>query len=214
MIILQRIFRIFDEHVQENYKNLLFIKNTEIHCTIKSNIPFLKLYIYNILVIGHKGNLIFGYIGDIEVVCMQGRFHAYEGYPLALCTMPMKMFKLIGVETVVLTCAAGSINQSFEIGDIMLIKDHVSPSLWTLQSPLIGHNDERFGPRFPASNRIYNKPFRDLFRKVAEDLNEPIREGVYSSTGGPAYETVTELRGLGMLGADCAGMSTAHEVYY
>lgn len=162
-------------------------------------------------VIGHKGNLIFGYIGDIEVVCMQGRFHAYEGYPLALCTMPMKMFKLIGVETVVLTCAAGSINQSFEIGDIMLIKDHVSPSLWTLQSPLIGHNDERFGPRFPASNRIYNKPFRDLFRKVAEDLNEPIREGVYSSTGGPAYETVTELRGLGMLGADCAGMSTAHE---
>ena len=166
----------------------------------------------NFIVIGHKGNLIFGLINNVEIVCMQGRFHAYEGYSLALCTMPIKVFKIMGIETVILTCAAGSINPTLEVGDIMLIKDHVSPSLWTLQSPLIGYNDERFGPRFPASNRIYTKSLRDIFKQVSFDLNEPIKEGIYSSTGGPAYETVTELRGLGMLGADCAGMSTAHEV--
>ena len=162
--------------------------------------------------VGHKGNLIIGYLNQVPVVCMQGRFHAYEGYSIALCTMPIKVFKLMGVETVILTCAAGSVNQTYKVGDIMLIKDHVSPMLWTLQSPLIGHNDERFGPRFPASNQIYNKKFRDLFKQISGDFNETIREGVYSSTGGPAYETVTELRGLAQFGADCAGMSTAHEV--
>ena len=88
--------------------------------------------------VGHKGNLVFGYLNEIPVVCMQGRFHAYEGYSAALCTMPIKVFKLMGIETVILTCAAGGINQSYEVGDIMLIKDHVSPMLWTLQSPLIG----------------------------------------------------------------------------
>jgi purine-nucleoside phosphorylase len=100
-------------------------------------------------VVGHKGNLVFGLLNKVPVVCMQGRFHAYEGYSTALCTMPMKVFKLMGIETVILTCAAGGINTSFEVGDIMVIKDHIAPLLWTLQNPLVGHNDERFGPRFP-----------------------------------------------------------------
>jgi len=162
-------------------------------------------------VVGHKGNLVFGLLNDVPVVCMQGRFHAYEGYSNALCTMPIKVFKLMGIETVVLTCAAGGINQTFEVGDIMVIKDHIAPLLWTLQNPLVGHNDERFGPRFPPANRIYTKAYRDVFKQLAQDLNEEIKDGVYSSLGGPCYETVTELRGLAQLGADCVGMSTAHE---
>ncbi len=125
--------------------------------------------------------------------------------------MPIKLFKLLGVESVVLTCAAGGINKNFETGDIMLIKDHIAPLLWTLQNPLVGHNDERFGPRFPATNRIYTKSYRDLFEKVAKDQNVLVKVGVHSSFGGPNYETVSELRCLAALGADSAGMSTTHE---
>jgi purine-nucleoside phosphorylase len=162
-------------------------------------------------VVGHKGNLIFGLLNKVPVVCMQGRFHAYEGYSNALCTMPMKVFKLLGIESVVLTCAAGGINESFHVGDIMVIKDHIAPLLWTLQNPLVGHNDERFGPRFPAANRIYTKSLRDIIAKIADEKKVEIKTGVYSSLGGPCYETVSELRGLAQLGADSVGMSTAHE---
>ena len=142
---------------------------------------------------------------------MQGRFHSYEGYSTALCTMPMKVFKLMGIESVVLTCAAGGLNRSLEAGDIMVIKDHLSPLLWTLQNPLVGLNDERFGPRFPATNKIYSKKFRDTFRRVSNELDITIKEGVYTSIGGPNYESVTDARGLLSLGADAVGMSTAHE---
>lgn len=162
-------------------------------------------------VVGHKGNLIFGLLNKVPVVCMQGRFHAYEGYSNALCTMPMKVFKLLGIESVILTCAAGGINESYDVGDIMVIKDHIAPLLWTLQNPLVGQNDDRFGPRFPAANRIYTKGYRDVFNKISDDLTIPIKAGVYSSLGGPCYETVSELRGLAQLGADSVGMSTAHE---
>lgn len=89
--------------------------------------------------------------------------------------------------------------------------DHIAPLLWNLQHPLVGHNDHRFGPRFPAANKIYKKPLRDLFREVAKDLDEEIKEGVYVQFGGPSYETVSELRLMAMLGADAVGMSTAHE---
>lgn len=162
-------------------------------------------------VIGHKGNLIFGLLNKVPVVCMQGRFHAYEGYSNSLCTMPMKVFKLLGVSTCILTCAAGGINQSFDVGDIMVIKDHIAPLLWTLQNPLVGPNDERFGPRFPAANRIYSRDYRELLQKIATEKEILIKSGVYSSLGGPCYETVSELRGLAQLGADSVGMSTAHE---
>lgn len=165
----------------------------------------------NSTVAGHKGNLIFGTLNNVPVVCMQGRFHSYEGYSTALCTMPMKVFKLMGIESVVLTCAAGGLNRSLEAGDIMVIKDHLSPLLWTLQNPLVGVNDERFGPRFPATNKIYSKKFRDTFRRVSNELDITIKEGVYTSIGGPNYESVTDARGLLSLGADAVGMSTAHE---
>ena len=162
-------------------------------------------------VVGHKGNLVTGLLDNVAVVCMQGRFHSYEGYSNALCTMPMKVFKLMGVETVILTCAAGGLNLSYEVGDIMVIKDHVAPLLWTLQNPLVGLNDDRFGPRFPATNKIYTKKLRDEFNTVAKSKNILLREGVYSSFGGPCYETVTELRALLQMGVDAVGMSTANE---
>ena len=163
------------------------------------------------LVHGHKGNLIFGHLNNVEVVCMQGRFHAYEGYSNALCTMPMKVFKLLGVQTLILTCAAGGVNPNLNVGDIMMIKDHMAPVLWTLQNPLVGPNHEEFGPRFPPINRLYKKSLRDLFRQCAQELNVDVKEGVYSSFGGPNYESVTELRALLMFGVDSVGMSVAHE---
>jgi purine-nucleoside phosphorylase len=180
--------------------------------TDPQSIPYDKIpYFPTSTVAGHKGNLLFGLLNNVPVVCMQGRFHAYEGYSNALCTMPMKVFKLLGIETVILTCAAGGINRSFEVGDIMMIKDHIAPLLWTLQNPLVGHNDERFGPRFPAINRTYTKAYREIFAQIAKEKEIEIKEGVYSSLGGPCYETVSELRGLLLLGADAVGMSTAHE---
>ena len=142
---------------------------------------------------------------------MQGRFHTYEGYSVSLCTMPMKVFKLLGVDSVVITCAAGGINTDFEVGDIMMIQDHIAPLLWTLQNPLVGHNDERFGPRFPAANKIYTKELRDTFKQVASENKISIKQGVHTNFGGPNYETVSELRFLKACGADSAGMSTTHE---
>jgi purine-nucleoside phosphorylase len=162
-------------------------------------------------VAGHKGNLIFGMLDATPVVCMQGRFHAYEGYSNALCTMPIKVFKLLGIETVVLTCAAGGINPAYDVGDIMIIKDHIAPLMWTLQNPLCGTNDERYGPRFPPANRLYTKSLRELIQQCANDQSLELKCGVYSSVGGPNYETVSELRALSNLGADSVGMSTAHE---
>lgn len=154
---------------------------------------------------GHKGNLIFGKLNDVEVVCMQGRFHAYEGYATAICTLPMKVFKLLGVKTLILTCAAGGLNESFKVGDVMVIKDHLALPIWTLQHPLVGENDERFGPRFPPANRLYKKYLRDIFKQVANGLNIELKEGVYLAYGGPSYETVSELRAFRTLGADAVG---------
>jgi purine-nucleoside phosphorylase len=111
---------------------------------------------------------------------MQGRFHAYEGYSSALCTMPIRVFKLFGVEKIILTCAAGSVNESFKVGDIMVIKDHISIPLLALQHPLVGHNDEKFGPRFTPANRLYNKHFRKIFSDIAKELNIDIREGEHT----------------------------------
>ncbi len=152
-----------------------------------------------------------GLLSGIPVVCMQGRFHTFEGYSSAFCCIPMKMFKLMGIKTVILTCKANAINESFQVGDIMIIKDHLAPLLWTLNNPLVGHNDERFGPRFPAINRIYTRSLRELFHKVADESGVPLRDGVFSLLGGPNHQTATEMLGLQKLGTDVIGASTANE---
>ncbi|CAF0809643.1 unnamed protein product [Brachionus calyciflorus] len=162
-------------------------------------------------VLGHLGNLIFGNLSGLPVVCMQGRFHPFEGYSMSLCTLPIKIFKLLGCKMVILTNAAGGLNRVLNVGDVMLIKDHMSFPLLSLKNPLIGVNDERFGPRFVPINKLYTKSLRELFKVCSHELNIPIHEGVYGTIGGPSYETIADSRFCLTAGMDCVGMSTSHE---
>ncbi|CAL4162044.1 unnamed protein product, partial [Meganyctiphanes norvegica] len=153
-------------------------------------------------------------VSNIPVMCMQGRFHAYEGYPLWRCAMPVRVMKLMGVEKLIITNAAGGINSEYNAGDIMIIKDHINLQGFAGDSPLQGFNDERFGPRFPSMNNAYDKDFRIKAMSVALEmkLGNVIREGTYVMVGGPSFETVAELKMLHILGVDAVGMSTVHEV--
>lgn len=160
---------------------------------------------------GHKGNMIFGYLSDMPVVCMQGRFHPYEGYSVALCCIPIKIFKLMGVKLVILTNAAGGINTNYKLGDLMVLKDHISLPSFTLSHPLVGPNDERFGPRFLGLNNIYNKKIRELFIKCSKEISMNVHEGCYGSIGGPTYESPSDSRFCNNAGMDVVGMSTTHE---
>lgn len=163
---------------------------------------------------GHVGKLVFGHLAGIPVVCMKGRFHYYEGYPLWKCAMPVRVMKLIGVECLIATNAAGGLNSNFKVGDIMLVKDHINLMGFAGNNPLQGPNDERFGPRFPPMNKAYNRDLLTAGRNIANKLGigHLLHEGVYTCLGGPNFESVAELRMLKMLGCDTVGMSTVHEV--
>lgn len=164
---------------------------------------------------GHVGQLVFGKLNGIEVVCMQGRFHYYEGYPLWKCAMPVRVMKLVGVTHLLATNAAGGLNPTYKVGDIMLVKDHINLMGFAGNNPLQGPNDERFGPRFPPMNQAYDKHLLTKVKQLWIDEGEEegnIHEGVYTCLGGPNFETVAELRMLKMLGVDAVGMSTVHEV--
>jgi len=163
---------------------------------------------------GHAGKLILGLLAGVPVVCMQGRFHAYEGYPLWKCAMPVRVMKLMGIEKLIVTNAAGGLNPNFNVGDIMIIRDHINMQGFAGDSPLRGRNDERFGPRFPSLNNAYDKQFRGIAKTTAKelDIDSVVKEGVYVMLGGPTYETVAELKLLRILGVDAVGMSTVPEV--
>jgi len=163
---------------------------------------------------GHAGRFVFGKQGGKTVVCMQGRFHPYEGYPLWRCSMPVRLMKLIGVKYLIVTNAAGGVNPNFKTGDIMIIKDHINLLGLAGNNPLNGPNDEKWGPRFPAMNDSYCPKLRKLAKEIALEVGAKnfIREGVYCSLGGPNFETVAEIRMLRIVGGDACGMSTAHEV--
>ncbi|XP_045121191.1 purine nucleoside phosphorylase-like isoform X1 [Portunus trituberculatus] len=165
-------------------------------------------------VVGHAGRMVIGLISGIPVLCMQGRFHSYEGYPLWKCAMPVRVMKVMGVEQLVVTNAAGGLNPSYNVGDIMIIKDHINMQGFVGDSPLRGKNDERFGPRFPAMNNAYDRSLRRRAGEIALDmgLGDAVKEGVYVMLGGPTYETVAELNLLRILGVDAVGMSTVPEV--
>ncbi|XP_045619187.1 purine nucleoside phosphorylase isoform X2 [Procambarus clarkii] len=165
-------------------------------------------------VAGHAGRMVIGRLSGVPVMCMQGRFHSYEGYPLWKCAMPVRVMKLMGVEQIVVTNAAGGLNPNFKVGDIMIIKDHINMQGFAGDSPLRGRNDERFGPRFPAMNNAYDKNLREMAKKIVAEMNltNVVQEGVYVMLGGPTYETVAELRLLRLLGVDAVGMSTVPEV--
>ena len=157
---------------------------------------------------GHAGQLVIGQLSGKTVIAMQGRFHHYEGYTMDKVTFPVRVMKLLGVEKLIVTNAAGGVNKGFTPGDLMLITDHIN----MMGNPLIGANDERFGPRFPDMSTAYDKEFQQMARKVAADLNIAIQEGVYLGLTGPTYETPAEIRMIRTLGGDAVGMSTVPEV--
>ncbi|XP_075032641.1 purine nucleoside phosphorylase-like [Mixophyes fleayi] len=165
-------------------------------------------------VAGHSGQLVFGTLQHKSCVCMKGRFHVYEGYPLWKVTFPIRVFMLLGVKVLMVTNAAGSLCETYKTGDVMIIRDHINmPGLAAL-NPLRGPNDERFGPRFPSLWDTYDRDLRSTALEIACRLGraELIHEGVYCMVGGPNFESVAEARFLHRLGADAVGMSTAPEV--
>ena len=157
---------------------------------------------------GHAGRFIFGYVGEVPVVCMKGRVHYYEGYDISDVVMPIRLMKLLGAEFLFLTNAAGGVNTSFHAGDLMLIKDHISAFA---PNPLIGENINELGVRFPDMSTVYNSELQDLIRKVAKDNHIYLQEGVYTQMTGPSYESPAEIRMLRTLGTDAVGMSTVVE---
>ncbi|XP_057890451.1 purine nucleoside phosphorylase [Melospiza georgiana] len=163
---------------------------------------------------GHVGRLVFGELNGQSCVCMQGRFHSYEGYSLSTVTFPIRVFFLLGVEILIVTNAAGGLNPHFQVGDIMFIRDHISLFGLGGQNPLRGPNDERFGVRFPCMSDAYEPDLLSLAMESAQELGllSFTREGVYCLQAGPSYETVAECRLLQALGADAVGMSTVPEV--
>jgi purine-nucleoside phosphorylase len=158
---------------------------------------------------GHAGQLVFGILEGVEVVAMQGRFHFYEGYGMDQVTFPVRVMKELGVDMLIVTNAAGGVNESFEAGDLMIISDHIN---FTGANPLIGPNDTKFGPRFPDMSEAYTKELRSAAKEIAARLNMNVKEGVYFGFSGPVYETPAEIRMVRTLGGDAVGMSTVPEV--
>jgi purine-nucleoside phosphorylase len=158
---------------------------------------------------GHAGKLVIGEVGDVTVAAMQGRVHYYEGLPLREVIFPMRVFGRLGVKAAVITNAAGGINTSYKQGALVVLSDHIN-----LQgsNPLIGPNDERFGPRFPDMTRVYWKAYRQAALEEAKRLGITVAEGVYLAVTGPSYETPAEIRAFRSWGADVVGMSTVSEV--
>lgn len=156
-------------------------------------------------VAGHKGALLAGRLGNKDVYALEGRFHFYEGYSMREVCYPFYVLKLLGVEQVVLTNAAGGVNRSFEPGTLMLITDYIN-MMGT--NPLIGANDERFGPRFPDMTETFDPALRSLAMQTADELGIGYKEGVYLGFMGPCYETAAEIRAFAGMGADAVGMST------
>lgn len=157
---------------------------------------------------GHQGKYIFGYVGDVPVVCMQGRVHYYEGYDISDVVLPIRLMKLMGAKVLFLTNAGGGVNYDFRPGDFMLIKDQISSFV---PSPLIGENIDELGARFPDMSEIYDISLRKVIKKTAAELDIDLKEGTYLQFTGPAYETPAEIRMARVLGADAVGMSTACE---
>lgn len=157
---------------------------------------------------GHKGRFVFGYVEDVPVVIMQGRVHYYEGYPMSDVVLPTRLMGLLGAKKLLLTNAAGGMNETFKPGDFMMITDHITTAV---PSPLIGPNIEELGARFPDMSEVYSTRLQEVIRKCAKECSIDIREGVYVQFTGPSYETPAEIRMAKAWGGDAVGMSTACE---
>lgn len=159
--------------------------------------------------IGHAGQMVMGYVGQVPVAAMQGRVHLYEGYSAQQVAFPVRVFGRMGIRAIIFTNAAGGINLDYKQGALVLISDHINLQG---QNPLVGPNDDRFGERFPDMTQAYSKSYRELARKAAQQLGKNLTEGEYAGLLGPSYETPAEIRYLRAIGADLVGMSTVPEV--
>lgn len=157
---------------------------------------------------GHEGRLIFGELGGRNIVAMKGRFHYYEGWNMNEVVFPLRIFKLLGVNNLLLTNAAGGINTQFKPGDLMLIKDHIG---FLAENPLRGKNMDEFGPRFPDMSQVYDRELVEISTECAIKLHYEVRRGIYAYAKGPSFETPAEIRAFRILGADAIGMSTVPE---
>ena len=157
---------------------------------------------------GHKGRFVFGYVGDVPVVIMQGRVHYYEGYSMEDVVLPTRLMKMMGARVLFLTNASGSVNYDYKAGDFMMITDQISNFV---PSPLIGPNEEMLGERFSDMSEIYRKDLCEIIRVAAADLQIPLQEGTYIQLSGPNFETPHEVKMCRILGGDAVGMSTACE---
>lgn len=157
---------------------------------------------------GHKGELLFCEIEGRKCAIMQGRFHFYEGYLMKEATYPVKIFKKLGIKTLIITNASGALDKKYSVGDIVLIKDHIN---FIGTNPLIGKNDDSLGVRFPDMSECYSKELRNVAFESAKEIGMDIKEGVYVAVSGPSYETPSEVKMYKMLGGDIIGMSSAPE---
>lgn len=157
---------------------------------------------------GHKGNLICGRLGGKQVLAMQGRFHYYEGYTMQQVTFPVRVMKLIGIQNLLVSNAAGGINNTFKVGDLMIIRDHIN----MMPNPLIGPNNELFGTRFPDMTRAYDRELIRQVEEIAASHKISLQKGVYVGLTGPSFETPSEYAFYGRVGGDAIGMSTVPEV--
>ncbi len=174
------------------------------------NIPYKEIPDFPVSTVeGHAGQLVFGRLSGVEVVAMQGRFHFYEGYSMDKVTFPVRVMKEMGVEMLIVTNAAGGVNESFAPGDLMIISDHIN---FMGTNPLIGPNDANLGVRFPDMSEAYTKQLRSMAKEIAARIGIDVKEGVYFGNPGPVYETPAEIRMVRTLGGDAVGMSTVPEV--
>lgn len=158
---------------------------------------------------GHKGQFVIGKLCGKNVIMMQGRFHFYEGHKMDTLALPIYIMKYLGVKKLIVTNAAGGVNEGYKPGDLMLIKDHIN---FSFDNPLIGENDEEIGPRFPDMTRAYPEELRKIAKNCAHKLNINLQEGVYFMMTGPTYETPSEIKMARILGGDAVGMSTVPDV--
>lgn len=158
--------------------------------------------------IGHKGNFIAGQLGGKTVIAMQGRFHYYEGYPMELVVLPIRVMVKLGIKYLFVSNAAGGVNFDFKVGDLMIIRDHIN----LLPNPLVGQNLDEFGPRFPDMTRPYDPELIKSAESIAASLGIDVKKGVYLAGTGPSYETPAEYKYFRLIGADAVGMSTIPEV--
>lgn len=179
------------------------------HIQVKQEIPYSDIEGFPVSTVpGHAGKFIFGLLGDKKVVCMKGRVHYYEGYPISDVVLPIRLMGMLGAKILFLTNASGGINEQFQAGDLMMLNDHISVFA---PNPLMGANIDELGTRFPDMTQVYDKKLQGILRDTAREENISLKEGVYAQLTGPSFESPAEIKMLRTMGVDAVGMSTVVE---